>query len=54
MDGPIESGIHQRAAIEAMRGERVQSSRLRTLSGPIAIWIGNLFGILLGEAREGM
>jgi hypothetical protein len=50
----VKPRIHQRAAVEAMRGERVLSLTLPTVRGPIAIWIGNLFGILLNGACEGV
>ena len=50
----LRSRFHQRAAVEAMRGERVLSLALRTVSRPMAIRIGTLFGILLGGTSEGV
>jgi hypothetical protein len=53
-DRSVKPRIHQRAAVETMRGQRVLSLALRTVIRPVAIRVGNLFGVLLDGSSEGM
>jgi hypothetical protein len=53
-DGSVKLRIHQRAAVEAMRRQRVPRLTLWTVVGPVAIGAGDLYGILLDGACEGV
>jgi hypothetical protein len=46
--------VNARAAVEAMRSQRVLSLTLRTLVGPVTIGVGNLFGIPLDGTSKGV
>ena len=53
-DRAVEPRVHQRAAVEAVCGQRLLGLTLRTVVGPVAIGVGDLFGILLDGASEGV
>ena len=48
----VERSIHQRAAVEAVRGQRATDFALRAMIRPITIRVGKLLNILLDRANE--
>ena len=53
-DGAVKLHIHEGAAVEAVGGQGMLSLTLRTVVGPIAVGVGDLFGVLLDGAGEGV
>ncbi len=53
-DRPVELLVHQRAAVEAVRGQRPSGFALGTMIRPIAIRVGNVIEVLLDRANAGV
>jgi hypothetical protein len=51
-DRSVKPCVHQRPAVEAMRGQRSASFALWTVVRSVTIRVGNLLNILLDRANE--
>src|SRR2546428_11177991 len=51
-DHAVKGNVHERAAVEAMTGQRLFGLALRAVARAVTVGIGDLFGVLCDGAGE--
>jgi len=51
-DHAVKGKVHERAAVEAMTGQRLFGLALRAVARAVTVGIGDLFGVLCDGASE--